>query len=209
MDTFGAYTRITKIYNMNFFIENYKWLFSGIGVIILGFVIKFIIPKKKIMNKKVKQRDQNSITINNTVSNNNVGNIVTSHYEIDDKTKEETRILFVDDQHTKFKMVSIMKRAGWINTKSVKDIYDLDDPKIHESNVIFVDINGVGKTLFEDQGLGLASALKEKYYEKKIILYSSESTGDRFHKALRLVDDCLPKNAEPYQFINLVETLVR
>ena len=36
---------------------------------------------------------------------------------------------------------------------------------------------------------------------------SSETKGDRFHKALREVDDCLSKNAEPYQFINLIETL--
>jgi PleD family two-component response regulator len=194
---------------MDFIIENYKWLFSGIGVIILGFVIKLIFPKKKPTDKEVKQKNHNSITINNTISNH-VGNCNgTNNSEVDDKTKENTRILFVDDEHTKFKMVSIMKRAGWINTKSVKDIYDMDDHKIHESNVIFVDINGVGTTLFEDQGLGLASALKEKYPDKKIVLYSAESTGDRFHKALRAVDDCLPKNAEPYQFINLVETLIR
>jgi len=194
---------------MDFLIENYKWLFSGIGVIVLGFILRLIFPKKNSINEKVKQENQNNITINNTISNHLGEENGTNQNEVDDKTKENTRILFVDDEHTKFKMVSIMKRAGWINTKSVKDIYDMDDPKIHESAVIFVDINGVGTTLFEDQGLGLASALKEKYPEKKIVLYSAESTGDRFHKALRAVDDCLPKNAEPYQFINLVETLIR
>lgn len=194
---------------MDFIIENYKWLFSGIGVFALGFFINLIIKKKNTKQKKIKLENQNSITINNTISNHDSKDKGTSHFEIDDKIKEKIRILFVDDDHTKFKMVSILKRAGWINTKSVKDIFDLDDPKIHESDIIFVDINGVGKTLFEDQGLGLASALKEKYTEKKIILYSAESTGDRFHKALRTVDDCLPKNAEPYQFINLVETLIR
>ncbi len=194
---------------MNFLIENYEWIFSGIGVVIVGFLIRLLRPKKKSSEKKIKQTNQNNITINNTISNSTSNGNGTHHHEIDDKTKEKTRILFIDDEHTKFKMVSIMKKAGWINTRSVKDISDIDDPKIHEASVIFVDINGVGRNLFEDQGLGLASALKEKYPEKKIVIYSAESTGDRFHKALRAVDDCLPKNAEPYQFINLVETLIK
>lgn len=106
-------------------------------------------------------------------------------------------------------MVSILKRSGWINTKSIKDITDLDDPKVLEAEIVFVDINGVGLTLFQDQGLGLASALKKKYQNKKIVLYSAETTGDRFHKALREVDDCLYKDAEPYQFINLIESFTK
>ena len=68
-----------------------------------------------------------------------------------------------------------------------------------------VDINGVGTQMFEDQGLGLAAALKDKYPHKAIILYSAEPTGNRFNKKLRKVDDTLPKNAEPYQFISLIE----
>lgn len=123
-----------------------------------------------------------------------------------EKEKSQLRILFIDDNHTDFKMVSILKKAGYINTKSVKDITDLADAKVLEADIIFVDINGVGTQMFEDQGLGLASALKKKYSGKKIIIYSAETTGDRFHRALREVDDCLSKNAEPYQFINLIES---
>ena len=36
--------------------------------------------------------------------------------------------------------------------------------------------------------------LKKKYPEKKVILYSTESAGNRFHEALRKVDDFLYKN---------------
>ncbi len=127
----------------------------------------------------------------------------------DDRLKGKTKILFIDDNHTEYKMVSILKKSGWINTKSVKDVIDLDDPKVNEADIIFVDINGVGTTMFQDQGLGLASALKKKYESKKIILYSAEITGDRFHRALREVDGCLSKNAEPYQFINLIEEFAK
>lgn len=121
--------------------------------------------------------------------------------------KTSVKILFIDDKHSDFKMVSILKKSGWTNTKSVKDITDLGDPRIIEADIIFVDINGVGISMFEDQGLGLASALKKKYMHKKIVLYSAETKGDRFHNAIREVDSCLPKNAEPYQFIKLIESL--
>jgi hypothetical protein len=196
--------------SMEFLMNNYEWVFSGIGVAIVGFFLTKLFGKKtegSPLNNT--SSNTNTITINNQFSPKN--DTLPSNLEKaeDDRLKERTRILFVDDQHAKFKMVSILKKAGWSNTKSVKDIIDLDDPRAKEADIVFVDINGVGTTIFEDQGLGLASALKNKYPEKKIVIYSAETTGDRFHKALREVDDCLPKNAEPYQFINLVESFAK
>lgn len=187
--------------------ENYEWLFGGIGVTALFFILEKLVFKnksKKEKGDKNKNVNKNSITINNNIGNQEIESKTRTEIK---KDKTNLRILFIDDQHTKFKMVSILKKSGWKNTNSVKDITDLDDYKAKEADIIFVDINGVGKTLFKDEGLGLASALKKKYPEKKIIIYSSETKGDRFHKALREVDDCLSKNAEPYQFINLIETL--
>lgn len=127
----------------------------------------------------------------------------------DENLKAITKILFIDDNHTDYKIVSILRKAGWSKTKSVKDVTDLDSQIVTESDIIFVDINGVGLELFEDQGLGLASALKKKYPQKKIVIYSAETSGDRFHQALREVDHCLPKNADAYQFINLIENLLK
>jgi len=191
---------------IEFLKENYEWLFGGIGVTALFFMLdKFVFKNKKDSEKSSKNKNvnKNSITINNNLTSSNnekkVSNVV--------KDKSDIRILFVDDEHTKFRMVSILKKSGWKNTNSIKDIKDLDDYKVKEADIIFVDINGVGKTLFQDEGLGLASALKKKYPEKGIVIYSAETKGDRFHKALREVDDCLSKNAEPYQFVNLIETL--
>jgi len=190
---------------IEFIKENYEWLFGGIGVTALFFIMdKFVFKNKNKSEKGAKNKNKNSITINNNIGKQ----------ETEEKPKKESKkdksnlqILFIDDQHTKFKMVSILQKSGWKNTNSVKDITDLDDYKAKEADIIFVDINGVGKTLFKDEGLGLASAFKKKYPEKKIVIYSAETKGDRFHTALREVDDCLSKNAEPYQFINLIETL--
>lgn len=201
---------------MEIITKNYEWIFSGIGVLIVGYLVNYFLQKRN--NQESSSSAKSSSNTNKVVIVNNY----TSHNEqkgdfkgkeadkeAEDRLKGKTKILFIDDKHTDFKMVSILKKSGWINTKSVKDIIDLDDPKVQEADIIFVDINGIGTTMFQEQGLGLAAALKRKNDDKKIVLYSAETTGDRFHRALREVDDCLPKNAEPYQFINLIEEFAK
>jgi hypothetical protein len=172
---------------------------------IMGFIILKSIKEDNVLIPNYIQQPSNNINNSNTVNVNIGKEKESSNADIEDKQKSLTRLLFIDDNYTEFKIISILKKAGWVNTKAIKDVTDLDDSKLLEADIIFVDINGVGTTLFEDQGLGLASAIKQKYPSKKIILYSAETTGDRFHKALKEVDSCLPKNAEPFQFINLIE----
>lgn len=187
---------------MEYIMNNYEWIFSGIGVAIIGWILIALNKNKKNEPKQAKQTNKNIIKINNNGFTSN--NISTKSKEIP-RRKEDYRILFIDDNHSDFNMVSILKKAGWTSTKAIKDLTDLDDLKAREASIIFVDINGVGTQMFEDQGLGLAAALKDKYPEKTIILYSADPTGNRFDKKLKKVDDSLSKNAEPYEFISLIE----
>jgi hypothetical protein len=114
-------------------------------------------------------------------------------------------ILFIDDD-TNFKIVHIIKNYGYINTNIIDDVSSLNDQFIINSHFIFVDVQGVGIKLgFKDEGLGLAEAIKDKYPDKIIVIYSAQTEGERFHKSLRKVDDFLPKNAEPYEFIQILE----
>lgn len=188
---------------MEYIMNNYEWIFSGIGVAVIGWIIIAFTKSKNKKTNKTNQTNNNVITINNGNTNHSESTQPSKSKDI--QRKEDYRILFIDDNHTDFKMVSILKKAGWTNTKAIKDLTDLDDIKAREVSIIFVDINGVGTQMFEDQGLGLAAALKDKYPKKTIILYSAEPTGDRFDKKLKKVDDSLPKNAEPYEFISLIE----
>lgn len=149
---------------ISFLSENYEWIFSGVGVSLIVFLVHHFSKDSKEPND-VGKGAKNKIVIKNTIKTGSEQKKRTESEKEDARQKEKTRILFVDDEHTQFKMVSILKKAGWINTKSIKDITDLDDVKAKEADFIFVDINGVGTTLFEDQGLGLASALKKKYNE--------------------------------------------
>jgi hypothetical protein len=183
--------------------ENYEWIFSGVGATIVGIALTYF-----ILDRKKKKEKSSNITINNNInsSDQNKEKKETSEQK-KTRVKEKIRILFIDDNHTDFKIVSILKKSGWVNTKSIKDVINLDEQKVKDADIIFVDINGVGTNLFKDEGLGLASALKKKYQNKKIIIYSADTKGDRFHKALREVDGCLSKDAEPFQFSNLIDSL--
>lgn len=119
--------------------------------------------------------------------------------------KSLTNILFVDDDE--FRVVDILRTHGWENTETISDIDNLDEPRVRNAHIIFVDIRGVGISLgFEDEGLGLVAALKRKYPEKRVVVYSAESDGDRFNENLVKADERLRKNADPIQFLTLVET---
>ncbi|MFS2519760.1 response regulator [Bacteroides xylanisolvens] len=190
---------------IDFIGKHYQWIFSGIGVALAVGIYNHFFNKGKSLESSIIQEGDNVNNINIEI-NSSESKISKDHALINSSSKDPKDIiyiLFIDDE--KFNMVSILKKAGWKNTNSVKDVCNLGDENVKRSDIIFVDINGVGKNLFENQGIGLASALKDKYPNKKIVIYSAETTGDRFDKSLRKVDECLAKNAEPYEFLSLVE----
>lgn len=123
-----------------------------------------------------------------------------------DDLKKITKILFIDDRI--FGNVDIIRKDGWKNTMRIKDVESLDQTEIKEAHILFVDIQGVGKKLkFKDEGLGLIQAIKNKYPNKKVVVYSSEDQGkiEAFHPGMDVADSRLPKNADPYQYQVLIE----
>ena len=119
--------------------------------------------------------------------------------------KKLTHILFIDDD-VKFKIVKIITNTGWINTKSVTDLHNYDDDLLRKSHIVFVDVQGVGKALdCKDEGLSLALHIKNKYPQKKVVIYSAIQTHKVFHEAIQKVDFLLSKDAEPFEFISLIE----
>lgn len=192
-----------------------NWAFGGVGVTFLGGLAR-VIWKKFSSNDTPTvvpattpiQNEQNvNLNIyNGAIDSPRKDDAMPDDKQILDYKKSNTKILFIDDE-VKFKVVKILQKAGWVHTKLIKDAESIDQIEIREAKIIFVDIQGVGLEITpNEEGLGLALALKTKYPEKKIVIYSAEQTGDRFHKALREVDDFLPKDADPYQFQTIVES---
>ncbi|HMQ87905.1 MAG TPA: hypothetical protein PKB07_09980 [Flavilitoribacter sp.] len=124
--------------------------------------------------------------------------------------KMKTNILFIDDRV--FGNVDIIKNSGWKKTNQIKDADSLDQKEIRDAHILLIDIQGVGKKLkFREEGLGLIQALKERYPNKKVIVYSSEDQGkiEAFHPAINIADARLPKNADPYQYEVYIERYSR
>ncbi|WP_353146262.1 response regulator [Chryseobacterium sp.] len=135
----------------------------------------------------------------NTIENEETNNLLI------EAKKNKLSILFIDDDKN-FSIVKILKDSGWKKTKAITDVKSIDINYIQNSEIIFVDINGVGKILnLEHEGLDLALMIKQKYKSKKVIIYSANKTNNAFHSAWEVVDARLEKNALPYQFQNLVE----
>ncbi|WP_422491545.1 hypothetical protein [Endozoicomonas sp. ALE010] len=178
------------------------WVFSGAGVAVGGYFLNAM--RKKGVEGSQSQTNSQNVEINLIDQKTEPQQQKKKDVSIDE-LRAVTKIIFIDDD-SKFKVVDILKRAGWQNTKSIRDIKDLNSTEVRDTHIFFVDIHGVGVSLgFKDEGLGLASAIKDKYKEKKVIIYSGETQGERFHDALKKADDSLPKNADPYEFEQIIE----
>ncbi len=122
-----------------------------------------------------------------------------------DFMKSRAVILFIDDDRN-FNVVKILKESGWRHTKSISDVKNIDMPIVKDSNILFIDINGVGKILnLPYEGLDLSLMIKQRYPDKKVVIYSANRTTNAFHQAWDICDFKLEKNALPNQFQNLVE----
>lgn len=194
-----------------------------LGLFGVGWLIKFV--WKRIRNSQNQDNNQagngnNNQNLNFIIGNGMSGNVqigngdnslATESRDIESKTssnrkeKGSVHVLFIDDQ--RFDNVDVLKNAGWKNTKSIKDIKAIDCPEVLAADVIFVDINGVGTSLFpKEQGLGVAEQIKTRYSDKCVVVYSAQP--QELHKALSLVDAVLSKNAEPYEYISILENYI-
>ena len=203
--------------------KNKEWFFSGSGItiiltiltIVAAIVGYFVNRAKKSQASDAPKQTQSlsqSVTQNVFVGNRRTtGESEQSAEEVApdrDLVMQKTRILFIDDQ-TDFPVVKIIRQAGWKNVAIKKDIVNFSTPEISAIDIFFVDIQGVGKALgFSDEGLGLAKALKNHFGKgKKVIIYSAEPRGETFHDAWSITDGRLRKNADPYEYLQLLYQL--
>lgn len=202
--------------------KHIKWVFSGVGVVIIAGIInnwqsikEFFYQNKDIafiiiivllvliilyLIYKINEGNYNgSVYGRNIIDNTQID-------RIQDKSKEELKILFIDDNDVA--AIKTLRNNGWTNIGKIDDLENLSDEKVNSADILFIDINGVGKKLgFPEEGLDLALALMKKYPNKKYVIYSAQTEGKRIHEALSRADALLEKDAVPYEFINVVENL--
>jgi len=131
---------------------------------------------------------------------------INDHIEVKTLTKNSVRILFIDDN--KFPIIENLKNAGY-QVNWLKDIKKIDDPKVIDAHVLFVDYKGVGKNLSQNkEGVGVCKMLKERYKESKyIVLCTGESIPNELLKEIKSVsDDIVTKSLETTDFIDIINT---
>lgn len=177
----------------------------GIGTaVIAGLVLAFLLKNKQSASPAAKVSNSSAVSQTVIVNSAHDKEVLTPRRKTS-ASKDDIKILFVDDDTT-FKIIEIIKAAGWKNTSIIDDIKDTDSLEIRSTDIFFIDIKGVAKSLSEKrQGLALAEVIKEKYPKKIVVIYSSDIKGDRSDPALQKVDWFLPKHAEPVAFFNLIE----
>ena len=125
--------------------------------------------------------------------------------------KEKTRVLFIDDESRK-DISDYLFEEGW-TARQLNDIElkAIDNKEIHDAHIICVDIKGVGSQLKkEHEGLDIAASIKNRFPQKKVIIYSSQATHNIFHEANNLVDRRIHKSSGDYEiFRNEIESLSR
>jgi hypothetical protein len=118
--------------------------------------------------------------------------------------KRKLKILFIDDD-SDFNIVKILKSSGWSKTSSIVDVKNLNMSSVKDSDILFIDIRGVGKAMnLQGEGLDLALIIKQRYPEKKVVIYSANPSSNSFHDAWKIIDDRLMKNALPIEFENII-----
>ena len=114
--------------------------------------------------------------------------------------KASSSILFIDDEQ--LSIVRLLKRDSW-NVRQIKNTPTLDDPEIVRSNVIFIDVVGIGEDLSkENKGAELAKLLKNKYSKKYIIISSNYV---QLRSPQEFSHDWIQKNAPISDFVNIIE----
>jgi DNA-binding NarL/FixJ family response regulator len=125
-----------------------------------------------------------------------------------DELKGLTRVLFIDDEED-FGIFEILRNEGWRVTDR-REMESFENGDLQMAHVVFVDIHGVGKVMgFGGEGLGLAKAIKQRWPEKLVVIYSAQRRGDRFAPEFDVVDHRIAKDSEPYEFVQTIERLAR
>lgn len=120
-----------------------------------------------------------------------------------EQLQKQTKVLLIDDDEpTELRMM--LRKSGW-TVLYMEDLDSLESKKLKESQIICIDIMGVGKCLQVENGMELVKDIKNKYPEKKIILYSSVSQQDIFSDAIDYVDKRIRKQSSLLPFATAVE----
>lgn len=119
--------------------------------------------------------------------------------------RKRARILVIDDQDFIYK--GLFERDGYTIEKW-DDVQDLQKVEDNHYDIILLDLQGVGKTFSDEEGLGLLKYIKEKAPAQIIIAYSHAEWRLKYQDFFDLANHKLDKDDDYYRFKKIVDEYI-
>jgi CheY-like chemotaxis protein len=122
-----------------------------------------------------------------------------------DEIKKRARLLVIDDEDFVYK--DLFTRDGYVIDKW-DDVNDL--PKLEQNfyDIILLDVQGVGKKLSADQGLGILKHIRKTVPAQVVIAFSNADYSLKYQDFFNLADASLSKGADYVEFKQKVDQLL-
>lgn len=130
----------------------------------------------------------------------------TSSVPSEAEIKARSRILVIDDRAFPYKGMFEADNYMIEKRSDVKKTADIDSLQYE---LILLDLQGVGKSLSSDQGLGVLKYLKERNPTQLVVAYSSADYPMESQQFFALADASLPKAADYFEFKAEVDRLLK
>ena len=106
----------------------------------------------------------------------------------------QTHVLFIDDED-RADVIGYLHGESW-RCRQLYDLDSMENPELKDAHIVCIDIRGVGRKLNKEaEGLDLVVSIRNRYPEKKIVLYSSQATHNIFHPANDMIDKRIHKRS--------------
>ncbi len=121
------------------------------------------------------------------------------------KDRKNIKILFIDDEGFD---IEPLKRIGFLDVSKQYEYTQIDDYEKYD--IIFCDINGIGKEIDEKyQGAALAKIIKSTYPDKVIIIFSAKQQYLDMHEFGKFVDETIAKNIQISDLTALIDKYIK
>jgi CheY-like chemotaxis protein len=111
--------------------------------------------------------------------------------------KKRARILIIDDKE--FNYTKLFQKDGY-NCDKWDDVTDLNKLENGYFDVVFLDIQGVGKEYSKDEGLGVLRHIKTANPVQIVIVYSDAGYSLKYQELFQLADMTLDKGSDYSDF---------
>jgi CheY-like chemotaxis protein len=123
-----------------------------------------------------------------------------------DEIRKRARLLVIDDQGFNYK--ALFEKDGYSLTEW-RDVEDLSKLENNFFDIILLDVNGVGKLLSNEQGLGVLQHIRQSSPAQLVIAFSNAKFDLKYQTFFELADATLSKDIDYVDFKRKVDELLR